>query len=179
MWVEIRGCDGVMNKAIFVASIRLFCCSDSRSQTNGTLVESNLFSLPQLQLRLPSLQSSHSTQSAAISGVKELELKPPFPTQPESDPASTTNTVRFANTLNLAASGTFSDMSPYPVRDLGSFLIKRDPEALGLLRHPVDAIFEPESLRLGKVKFSCSIVTAIKRRDPLCLLNPAFLGFSW
>jgi len=168
-----------MNKAFLVASIMLFCCSDSRSQTNGTLVESNLFSLTQLQLRLPVLRSPHSTQSAAISVVNELKLGPPLPTQPESIPASTTNTTHFTNTLNQATSGTFSDMSPYPARELGSFLTKRDPEAQSLLRHPVDTIFEPETLRLGKVNFSCSIVTAIKRRDPLCLLNPAFLGLSW
>src|SRR5262245_25826595 len=93
----------------------------------------------------------NQSRAAAISGVKELELEPPLPTQPESIPASTTNTARFTNTLNLAASGTFSGMSPYPARDLGGFLTKRDPEALSLLRHPVDAIFEPESLRLGKV----------------------------
>jgi len=168
-----------MNKPFLVASIMLFSWLDSRSQTNGTLVESNLFSLTQLQLRLPVLRSPHSTQSAAISVVKELKLEPPLPTQPESIPASTTNTAQITNTQDLAASGAFSDMSPYTSRDLGSFLAKRNPEALSLLRHPVDAIFEPETLRLGKVKFSCSIVTANKRRDPLCLLNPAFLGFSW
>jgi hypothetical protein len=168
-----------MNKAFLVVWIMLCCRSDSRSQTNATLVESNVFCLPQLQLGLPVLQLSPSTQSAAICGLKEFTLASPLPTQPDSTPASTTNAVSFTNTLNLAASETFSDVSPYPTRDLGRFLTKRDPESLSLLRHPVDAIFEPESLRLGKVTFSCSIVTAIKRRDPLCLLNPAFLGFSW
>src|SRR5262245_25826594 len=52
-----------MNKAFLVVWIMLSCCSDSKSQTNGTLVESNSFSLPQLQLRLPALQSSESIQS--------------------------------------------------------------------------------------------------------------------
>jgi hypothetical protein len=40
--------------------------------------------------------------------------------------------------------------------------------------------FEPEIIRIGKhAEFSCSVVTAVKRKNPLCLLNPMFLNLNW
>jgi len=39
--------------------------------------------------------------------------------------------------------------------------------------------FDPEPVRLRKATFSCSLWTAIKRRNPLSLLNPIFLNLSW
>jgi len=41
------------------------------------------------------------------------------------------------------------------------------------------AIFEPEVIHLRKVDISCSAITAIKRKNPLCLLNPIVLNVSW
>ena len=43
----------------------------------------------------------------------------------------------------------------------------------------MNAVFEPEVFHIGKISASASIVTAIKRRNPLCLLSPAVLAFSW
>ena len=43
----------------------------------------------------------------------------------------------------------------------------------------MNAVFEPEVFHIGKISASASIVTAIKRRNPLCLLSPAVLVFSW
>jgi len=45
-----------------------------------------------------------------------------------------------------------------------------------------DFVFRPEEVHLGRtVTASCSIWTAIKRRNPLCLINvnPYFLKVSW
>ena len=43
-----------------------------------------------------------------------------------------------------------------------------------------EAIFRPEDFRIGRTTtFSCTILTAIKRRDPLCLLNRHFLIITW
>ncbi len=42
------------------------------------------------------------------------------------------------------------------------------------------AVFEPEEFKIGRTAtLSCSLLTAIKRRDPLCLLNPIFFDISW
>jgi len=111
--------------------------------------------------------------------VAEVALVPLPVTKLESISPSTTNATSFNDELNLEATATFSSISAYPAPDLGRLLTRPDPEALSILKHPVDAIFEPEVLRLGKAGFSCSIVTAIKRCNPLCLLNPEFLRFSW
>jgi hypothetical protein len=43
----------------------------------------------------------------------------------------------------------------------------------------IDSIFRPEEFRVGKTTVSCSILTAIKRKNPLCLLNPLFVNVSW
>lgn len=43
----------------------------------------------------------------------------------------------------------------------------------------LDSVFRPEEFRVGKTSVSCSITTAIKRRNPLCLLNPIVLNVSW
>jgi hypothetical protein len=39
--------------------------------------------------------------------------------------------------------------------------------------------FQPEEVRVGKTKLTCSLYTALKRKNPLCLLNPVFFGLSW
>jgi len=44
----------------------------------------------------------------------------------------------------------------------------------------LDSIFRPEEFHVGRATtVSCSILTAIKRKNPLCLLNPLFLSVSW
>jgi hypothetical protein len=63
-------------------------------------------------------------------------------------------------------------------------------DADGYLFHPaevsdspvvnaVNAVFEPEVIHIGKISASFSLYTAIKRKNPLCLLNPAVLDFGW
>ena len=43
----------------------------------------------------------------------------------------------------------------------------------------LNSVFRPEEFRVGRTMVSCSIVTAIKRKNPLCLLNPLVLSVSW
>ena len=43
----------------------------------------------------------------------------------------------------------------------------------------LDSVFRPEEFHVGKTTVSCSILTAIKRKNPLCLINPIFLNVSW
>ena len=42
-----------------------------------------------------------------------------------------------------------------------------------------DAIFAPAPIRLGSTYISFTPVTAWKKRNPLCLLNPLVLNISW
>lgn len=49
-----------------------------------------------------------------------------------------------------------------------------------LIARAFDSVLQPEEYRVGKTAtLSCSILTAIKRRNPFCLLNPIFLNLSW
>jgi len=43
----------------------------------------------------------------------------------------------------------------------------------------LDKTFTPEVVHFRKVEVSCSIYTAIKRKNPLCLLNPLFFQVTW
>jgi len=43
----------------------------------------------------------------------------------------------------------------------------------------LDSVFLPEEVHVGKTTVSCSILTAIKRKNPFCLINPIFLNVSW
>jgi len=42
-----------------------------------------------------------------------------------------------------------------------------------------DQVFRPEEFHVGKHSVSSSITTAIKRKNPLCLLNPIVFQASW
>jgi len=46
-------------------------------------------------------------------------------------------------------------------------------------RYSVNSIFVPEVVQFRKVSVSCSIITAIKRKNPIALLNPIFLDIRW
>ena len=49
-----------------------------------------------------------------------------------------------------------------------------------LLVRSLDSVFRPEEFHIGRTTtLSCSILTAIKRRNPFCLLNPIILNVSW
>ena len=39
--------------------------------------------------------------------------------------------------------------------------------------------FRPEIIHIGHAQFSCSLITAIARKNPFCLLDPSFLGISF
>lgn len=59
------------------------------------------------------------------------------------------------------------DLFPYANRSQGRFA------------RALDSIFRPEPIRIGGVEASFTVVTAIKRKNPLCLLNPLVINVSW
>jgi hypothetical protein len=60
-----------------------------------------------------------------------------------------------------------------------NFFKPSGPEYDTDLERKIDAAFSPEIIRMGHVRIQCSIITAIARKNPLCLLNPNFLGISF
>ncbi len=47
------------------------------------------------------------------------------------------------------------------------------------LERAVGEAFRPEIIHIGHAQFTCSIITAIARKNPFCLLDPSFLGISF
>jgi len=63
-------------------------------------------------------------------------------------------------------------------RNFGFERIDRVPD--NLLARALDSVFRPEEFHIGRTAtFSCSLLTAIVRKNPFCLLNPIFLNVSW
>jgi hypothetical protein len=85
-------------------------------------------------------------------------------------------TNAFTVTSKLALSVSSRDASELAV-------IERLSKEGGLQLPPADSRFErafkPHSFRFGHAEVTCSIVTAIKRRNPLCLLNPIILNIQF
>ncbi len=42
-----------------------------------------------------------------------------------------------------------------------------------------EGTFRPEVLRVGGTEVTCSLVTAVKRKNPLCLLDPILINVAW
>ena len=163
-----------------ITSLLLVCyCLSSFGETNAPLASPQLFSLPGIQLRLPFAESKEGVQRLTTNLDEELTSE----TVPKSEEASP----------SLAAESTPGD-SPEPKTltneellmlgyyerlERGGFLTPptRPPE--NLYTRTVNAIFQPEVMHVGKTFVSFSPITAIKRKNPLALLNPIVLNIAW
>ena len=58
-------------------------------------------------------------------------------------------------------------------------LVKPDVVEMGPVSKFLDRTFTPEVVHFRKVEISSSVYTAIKRKNPLCLLNPLFFQVTW
>lgn len=67
----------------------------------------------------------------------------------------------------------------YEKLERGGYLARRDPPANNMFTRTMDAIFVPEVIELGGTAIALSPYTAIKRKNPLCLLNPMPIAVSW
>jgi hypothetical protein len=64
----------------------------------------------------------------------------------------------------------FHTLNFYRRLDEGGYLTSHQrPDSL--LGREMDAMYRPEVLHLGKTTLRCSLISAIKHGDPLCLLN--------
>lgn len=65
------------------------------------------------------------------------------------------------------------------VRNDVFYLTRAEPELADDTARFVDQVFRPEVFHVGKIPATCTIWAAIKRKNPLCLLNPIFFQVSW
>jgi hypothetical protein len=124
--------------------------------------DSIAFCQPTLQLRPGSIPKSSFESQPRILAAKSTE-----PTANLTEPALVTSVSRPQPHSGL-------------VRRDELYLVRNEPKldrAFGLF---VEDVYRPEVFHLGKIPMSVSVWTAIKRRNPLCLLlNPIVFQASW
>jgi len=140
--------------------------------------------------------------------IKRLECEPAAPVQTRrieaSGPATTGRELLAAPVVSAAASTNsgsgepgeialnssdhadlFQTMDVYRRLDEGGYLTKPYRPG-GLLAREMDAMYRPEVFHVGKSTIRCSLLSAIKHKDPLCLFNlddpesnPSVVFFKW
>lgn len=197
-----------MKKLLVLAGTLRFGCLVC-AQTNAPLAPLDWFALPAATLKAndsaTALRDDDTSQTAtsvtrteAMPGAVDVRLsalsgrtEPPettaFPKRDREDDSSATvrrsATYDSAQTLGeefsirMAEADFDARLHERFVR--GGYLNRPDGPSDNLLVRATDAIFTPEVVRFRKVEVSCSILTAIKRKNPLCLLSPIFLNVSW
>src|SRR5690349_2244663 len=154
----------VMHKLVLLLS--LVWCGTAMSQTNQPVFPAMPFSTPSFRLR--------------ESGLATVQLKLDQDVSPDSlsdsasqglTPVSPTNTIESLN-LSAASSGgmTRFEREAFDRLVRGGYLNAPKPPTDNRLERLLNSTFEPEVLHFHKVSVSCSAITAIKRKNPLCLI---------
>jgi len=167
-----------MNK---VCCFLVICCSGNLlAQTNSLSVSDHLFSTPQTGLRFLNTESNSQPQDV-IGDLTELQRRSGLSQGFATNPEVATNAERHGSFEATSASGGMSGLSLqiYDRLEKGGYLTRPALPSEDRLDALVNTIFVPESIKFRKVSVSCSIVTAIKRKNLLPLLNPIFLDIRW
>ena len=164
---------------------RLYCLSlvcfggHLFAQTNVALPSSQFLASPQLQLRSLDLKAE-GFDAAFLERKPDLRWGLPpsgesvFPSEPRTNSA---NNVSFETTSANASLNGFT-LQMYERLDRGGYLTRPEPPSDNRLDRFANA-FEPEIIHFRKVSVSCSLITAVKRKNPLCLINFTFLDVRW
>ena len=150
-----------MNSTSVLACVAISYCLSCSSQTNACSPGCPSFYFPPIQLRLEFRPEPDRT------GPKLLLSSPPVAERPQ------------ISISTLDATLVDSDLHSRVVRSGEFYLSRPEAKSDNALVRLADGIFRPEIVHIGKIPVSCSLVTAIKRKNPLCLLNPIFFQASW
>jgi hypothetical protein len=148
-----------MNKTLVSFSILILSGLSSFAQTSGTTNQLPHFSLPPIQLwqAAPEQEPIAKLSLAPVSEITQSASSQPM-------------------TLNNAVGDT--EVQSRVVRPGQFYLIRNEPAEKPFVR-AAEAIWSPEPVRMGKISVSCPVITAVKRKNLLCLLNPIFFQASW
>jgi len=131
----------------------------SQAQTN---VSPSDFSLPAMKLRA------------------ELKLDSPAPPKPSPFPVHALDTNSPPRDVSASTGDMPAALESYNVHSDQFYLV---PTVQPAPDDPVDRAFnwvgEPEIVKVGNKSVACSAVTAVKRKNPRCLLNATFLKMTW
>lgn len=141
--------------------------------------------LKDLVLSPPHLRSLNSETVAALTPTvhrddPDLDLKvlvkiaPPVPPPAlvlDPGPVSVASNYR-------AGTGSYDSLLDRLVRTRGLIRIP-NTHSDNVVVQALNNTFSPEVIHYRKADVSCTIYTAIKRKNPFCLLNPIFFNVSW
>jgi hypothetical protein len=138
----------------------------------------SLFVLPKVELRKEVVAPGETVGEAE--GVREGEaVEERAGADDVSKKEELSVTTEGAVAISEISIQVYESMNGGPV--LGRMEMPHEPGgAIGWLQTEVwDPVFAPEVVKVGKVQMSGSIVTAIKRKNPFCLLHPLAFVASW
>jgi len=142
-------------------------CADAFGQTNCSAPGFGLLALPPVRLRaLPEDPEKAALARSVSDPAIAAAPSPRSPPQPTEK-------------MTLSTATDYLDPELYRLLEQEGCFTRWSSTEENAVTKCVEAVFRPEVAHIGKTALSCSIITAIKRKNPLCLLNPMVLNLSW
>jgi len=161
-------------KHLSLILVLVFLAGEVFAQTNQPARRA-LYFVPHLQLRQESSEPA-KLNAAGVLNAPQIQVEKPSANL-NTAPASSTG-ARFERSTVGLRQGDFDYQVFHRLDQEGYFERPPAPADSAVARWAQNA-FTPDVMHLGKTTVSCSLVTAIKRKNPLWLLDPYFLQVSW
>ena len=151
-------------------------CLNSRGQMNNPPSPPPAFSLPSPQLRSP-VKPEPLTDDSFDEG-NGPSSSPFEPDRVGPDQTLSLRTNDSTQPTSVSRPGIL-DSRTYQYLDENGYLTRPGPKSDNRFVRFLSSTFEPEVFPIFKAPATCSIYTAIQRKNPLCLLNPLVFSVSW
>jgi len=167
--------DRLMNPAVFCRALVMAgvgMATTTTAQTNSAVDSIRVFRIPTAQL-----QTVDTKAPASKTGLQQGEIgSHSWPVETRlADPK-----VQPWHALTSVVNSEDEDFRLADGRHLDWDLIRPAKVPADPVARVFDSVFRPEEFRVGRnTTVSCSILTAVKRKNPMCLLSPLFLNVSW
>jgi hypothetical protein len=170
-----------MNKASLCCLAVAFYWCEGFGQTNCPAPQT-LFSLPHLELKKLECEPGAPLRAERTETSERALARDAFAAGAVSVTLSTNSASPAPEEFALSSTpddDLFRKLDVYRRLDEGGYLTRPDTRSDNLIERSIDYTFRPELLHVGKTAVSCTLITAIKRKNPFCLLNPIFFQWSW
>ena len=172
-----------MRKLLYIAFALAAGSSLISGQTNLLAYRCQLYSIPPLQLCSEGGQtaSSHATlipaETLSVAPLK-LELAP-TPSEPDTPNLRSAERLTASFETTAASREREFDLQVFHRLDQAGYFDRPRAGSDSPVVRWAEKTFEPSVFHIGKTDVTCSVLTAIEHKNPLCLLNPYFLTVSW
>ena len=169
----------------------LACACNGLAQTNCLSVTNTQVGLHELEWRITAPERSHARSQSGSLFRSEATLRTFESKVDEGLPAgqkvSVEGEIKAARLavheepvqhLSLSTFERSFEQQIYERLDRAGYFDRPELRSDSLLARVGEA-FEPEPIHVGKTTVTCSVWTAIKKKNPLALLNPIVLNVSW